>query len=577
MTTKKPRQRYEFDAFLSYSTHDAEWTLGLKHALESNGLRVWLDRDQIRPGNSIIADLEAGLEKCKSFVLVVSPSAVTSEWVKEEYHRAVTLAKAKDRPLQVIPVVRGKTELPGFLSTRNWIEFLDEITYSANLERLIWGITGSKRRKSIPRADAPASPQQDELGNPYIFERPAMGTHFFGRQSEMRRLVNALQEKRSVVVYGLQRVGKTSLVKEALDRELKPSRRDIRDIRIDMYESCDNLTSYIDFFETIIDRLSDDLPPADYKRIHDEARIILRTGSGPKEIRTLIKNFLARFGQRFGRPLLCIDEFQDIGKAFQKAEQLTTAVHPLDSGFIKYLGSLVKDGYLQLLCCGRYQIQMMDRKFDWQLLKLMVPIELSVLDEVSTRRLIQEPVSGRYTYTPEAVDQIITLSGCYPYIVQYLCYELIESIRPTSRTEITLSDVDALVDIVQEPQVRLLYADFRELEAGMPWRLLVAIAHLAQEQRQVIPWEDINSTCEESFGEGLTHQECSHALRLLSNSQVIGEKQAADTIGYFIRPDLLRIWLRKKSYYHREMIAARQRNGKDARVALRREASPQLA
>lgn len=49
-------------------------------------------------------------------------------------------------------------------------------------------------------------------------------------------LVNALREGRSVVVCRLQRVGETSLVKEALDRELKPNGAPIRDIRIDMYE-----------------------------------------------------------------------------------------------------------------------------------------------------------------------------------------------------------------------------------------------------------------------------------------------------------------------------------------------------
>ena len=195
---------------------------------------------------------------------------------------------------------------------------------------------------------------------------PAIGEHFFGRMPEMARLINALREGRSVIVYGLQRVGKTSLVKEALDRELKTSDVPIRDIRIDMYESAENLTSYIDFFETIVDRLCDHLSPADYKKIRDKARDVLRSGSDEKAIRSTTKNLLIAYRKSFGMPLLFIDEFQDISKSFQRAQSLQTVTHPLDSGFIRYIGSLIKEGVVQLLCCGRYELQSMDSRLDWQ-------------------------------------------------------------------------------------------------------------------------------------------------------------------------------------------------------------------
>ena len=428
-------RKFEFDAFLSYGPTDADWAIRLKVALEERGLNIWLDREQGRPGDSIIADLETGLERCKSYVLVVSPDAIRSQWVSDEYHRAVTLAKQKDRPLQVIPVILGKAELPGFLSTRNWVEFLDDTTFDANIERLIWGITGTKSRRAGSSITVAPPAEPAALANPYIFERPAMGEHFFGRKVEMTRLVNALKEGRSVVVYGLQRVGKTSLVKEALDRELKPSNARLRDIRIDMYESCETLTSYIDFFETMIDRFCDDLNVVDYKKVREQARQVLRTGNDPGAIRGLMRNLLRGFASRYGRALLYIDEFQDIRIAFEKAERQKTTRHPLDSGFIRYLGSLVKEGYLQLLCCGRYQIQMLDSQLDTQLLKLMVPIELSILDEGSARRLIEEPVLGRFSYEPAAVDHILTLSGRYPYVVQYLCYELVERARNEDRID----------------------------------------------------------------------------------------------------------------------------------------------
>jgi hypothetical protein len=550
-------KRYRYDAFISYSSADAAWAARLKAELERHGLKVWIDSDELRPGDPIVETLETALNECRSFLLIVSPSSIKSQWVREEYHRAVSLAKSKARPLRLIPVILGKAELPGFLGTRSWVEFLDDSTFVSNLQRLIWGIKG-KKEPSPPRPHH-AAPCLTAAApgpvNPYIFERPAAGAHFFGRGAEMARLTNALREGRSVIVYGLQRVGKTSLVKEALDRELQVNGAAIRDIRIDMYESANNLTSYIDFFETIVDRLCDHLSPADYKRVRDDARLILRTGSDEKAMRSRIKNLLLAYRKNYGMPLLYIDEFQDISKSFERAQALKTVAHPLDSGFVKYLGSLVKDGILQLLCCGRYQVQAMDSRLDWQLLKLMVPIELSVLDPGSARQLITEPVEGRLEYDSQAVDKLLLLSGCYPYLLQYLCFELVEKARHCGRTRIDEQAVADLAEIVQEPQVRLLYSDFQDLDEGVPWRLLVAIAHLASREQQRVSWESIADLCEGQLDMRAEFSVCAYALTLLKNSQIVGEEQTGSTLSYFIRPDILRIWLRTRNHFFKERIA----------------------
>ena len=147
-------KRYRFDAFISYSTHDGAWAERLKAALAAQGLKVWIDRDELRPGDVIVQSLETALTECRSYLLIVSPSANKSDWVREEYHRAVALAKSTDRPLRLIPVILGKAEVPGFLATRSWVEFLDDITFDSNLQRLVWGIKGKKQ--APPRTCAPA-------------------------------------------------------------------------------------------------------------------------------------------------------------------------------------------------------------------------------------------------------------------------------------------------------------------------------------------------------------------------------------------------------------------------------------
>lgn len=105
----------EFDVFLSYKSEDEEWVRRLKQALVERGLRVWLDRDEIRPGDRFVRALENGIETSGAVVMIVSPESLRSEWVRDEYERALTLPNQAARALQLIPAVLRDAEpwLPG--------------------------------------------------------------------------------------------------------------------------------------------------------------------------------------------------------------------------------------------------------------------------------------------------------------------------------------------------------------------------------------------------------------------------------------------------------------------------------
>ena len=78
----------EFDIFLSYKSEDAEWVERLWRALDKRGRRVWVDRNEIRPGDFFAEALERGLESSRSIGLVVTANSFESGWVREEYYRA---------------------------------------------------------------------------------------------------------------------------------------------------------------------------------------------------------------------------------------------------------------------------------------------------------------------------------------------------------------------------------------------------------------------------------------------------------------------------------------------------------
>ena len=78
-----------FDLFLSYHSGDGEWVAALKSRLESNGIRVWLDTGQIRPGDLFPGPLPRAIGAVRCVVIVLSPGSVASAWVEEEYNLAL--------------------------------------------------------------------------------------------------------------------------------------------------------------------------------------------------------------------------------------------------------------------------------------------------------------------------------------------------------------------------------------------------------------------------------------------------------------------------------------------------------
>ncbi len=72
------------DVFLSYSSKDKAIVRAVAERLRADGLRVWFDEWEIRPGDSIPAKIEEGLEHSRTLVLCMSANAFGSEWARLE-------------------------------------------------------------------------------------------------------------------------------------------------------------------------------------------------------------------------------------------------------------------------------------------------------------------------------------------------------------------------------------------------------------------------------------------------------------------------------------------------------------
>src|SRR5436190_11541966 len=74
----------QYDVFLSYSSRDKAVVRSVAERLRADGLRVWFDEWEIKPGDSIPAKIEEGLEHSRVLVLCMSANAFGSDWAQLE-------------------------------------------------------------------------------------------------------------------------------------------------------------------------------------------------------------------------------------------------------------------------------------------------------------------------------------------------------------------------------------------------------------------------------------------------------------------------------------------------------------
>ena len=94
--------------FISHSSKDKQTAQRLAHLLSEAGLRVWIPEDEILPGDNWAKKIGQALEESDLMVVIVTPHAFESEWLKEEIQYALTAGRYKGR---LLPVFLG-TELP---------------------------------------------------------------------------------------------------------------------------------------------------------------------------------------------------------------------------------------------------------------------------------------------------------------------------------------------------------------------------------------------------------------------------------------------------------------------------------
>jgi hypothetical protein len=81
------------EIFLSYSRHDQQFADSLTNSLETHGIQVWVDQQNLQGGDSWRSAISEAITGCDAFVVVLSPDSVRSKNVAKE----LSMAESHDR------------------------------------------------------------------------------------------------------------------------------------------------------------------------------------------------------------------------------------------------------------------------------------------------------------------------------------------------------------------------------------------------------------------------------------------------------------------------------------------------
>ena len=149
-----------FDVFLSHAHTDAEAVESISIKLEDDeaGLKVWLDRWVLVPGEHWQQQMAKGLVQAKTCAVCVGRTTPAG-WFREEIERALN-RQARDKNFRVIPVIlpNGDRKLiDDFLELRTWVEFKHGVEDADALHLLKCGVRGippGRRRTPTDRPNA---------------------------------------------------------------------------------------------------------------------------------------------------------------------------------------------------------------------------------------------------------------------------------------------------------------------------------------------------------------------------------------------------------------------------------------
>ena len=106
--------------FISAATSDAPLVREITARLEAAGVDAWNSAVEALPGTNISAELGRALGQAEAVIVLVSPAAMKSLWVRREIQFALGEEKLQDRLIPVLAKPTPSEVIPWILRKLQW-------------------------------------------------------------------------------------------------------------------------------------------------------------------------------------------------------------------------------------------------------------------------------------------------------------------------------------------------------------------------------------------------------------------------------------------------------------------------
>jgi hypothetical protein len=273
--------------------------------------------------------------------------------------------------------------------------------------------------------------------------RPDNALPFKGRTTLFRQLEAALGgkegERATFVLYGQRRTGKTSALMQLprrLGSRMIPAFLDLQSPKLG---GANNITGLLGGIAEAVREEAQRhrgmlLPPID--------RIALTNDPFPAfgHWLDLMEN---KMGER--TLLLCLDEFEALEESISQGR--------FDTRILSTIRNIAQHRRrIVMLLSGSHQIGELPSHWASALITTTT-LPISFLEQADARELIEHPVADFPSiYATEAIDLIIELTHCQPYLIQLTCALLVERMNAARRMPpasfVTKDDIETIIPVV---------------------------------------------------------------------------------------------------------------------------------
>lgn len=265
--------------------------------------------------------------------------------------------------------------------------------------------------------------------NPFVAGAPVLDNKlFFGRNRLIERILQTIHNN-SLLLHGERRIGKTSLqhhVKRRLE-ELDDPDFVFFPIYVDLQGTPEER-----FFATLGEDVFQGLGPH-LSGLEPKSEPASDPAYGYRQLVHDLRRIFAHLQQQNSRKVklvLLIDEVDELNDYDPRINQ------KLRSLFMKSFA----ENLVAIVSGVAIRKQWEREASPW--FNFFEEIEVTCLARPDAEALITKPLRGIFSIEPEAVERIVDITGCRPYLIQKLCVNLVVRMYENGRRRITRADVE---------------------------------------------------------------------------------------------------------------------------------------